>query len=249
MSNGPTRVGVALVVCLLVGSAFAAPAFAGDSPGLLDFDPSESEVDPGETIEVDVTLSAMAGYDDNGVQSFGYTVAYDPEVLAVADVEIGPWMHQEAETEVTYDTTIDDDAGRVTVEQARDPPAGGVSDTGDTPTATITFEVSETADPSTAVLQFEDAHSELIEGFPLPVLHSREAAIHIDGGGEERIPLEDDDDDDGVTFAEEDGETEDGETAGSDAAEDPDEDQHGFGVAAGLVAFVCLVLLKRRGDG
>lgn len=203
-----TALGAVVIVTLLVAvllTGFAGGGAAADNPGLLDFEPSGIEATPGETVTVDVTLAAMGGYDDDGVRSFRYTVAYDNALLTATDVDVGPWMYQENETEVDHETTIDegDSVGRITVEQSREPPAGGVGDIGDTPTATITFAVEEEAAPSDAVVQFEDAEAELLE-FPLPVLTSRELVVAIDGGGERRAPLDTsdtDDDDPGVTLA------------------------------------------------
>ncbi|WP_418282243.1 cohesin domain-containing protein [Halorubrum sp. DTA98] len=215
-----------LLACVLAGG-LVAPALAADNPGLLGFDPSEAEADPGETVDVNVWFRAMAGYSDDGVRSVEYVVAYDPEVLTATNVETGPWMSRGDETDVTHDATIDEDAGRVTVEQARDPPAGGVGDTGEnrTPTATITFEVEDDAPPSDAVVRFAEANAMLLE-YPLPVLTTREAVVVIDGGGEERRPTDSvgddggDGDSPGVTLADDEG---DGDEATDEATDDPDE--------------------------
>ena len=202
-------VSIALLSIAALAVGFAGVGLAADNPGLLDFNPAETAADPGETVTADVTLAAMGGYDDDGVQSFAYTVAYDTQILTVIDVEIGPWMYQENETEVVTETTIDEDdpdgVGRLTVRQSREPPAGGVSDIGDTPTATITFAIAEDAPSADAVVQFEDAEAELLE-FPLPVLTTRELVVSVDGGGERYAPLDTADEDDdseepGVTLA------------------------------------------------
>lgn len=59
-------VGVLCVVFLrtaaLVGSAAAA-----DTPGLFDFNPQETDDEPGDTVEVDITLQAISTYDADGV--------------------------------------------------------------------------------------------------------------------------------------------------------------------------------------
>ena len=241
-----TLVALLSIAALAVG--FAGGGLAADNPGLLDFDPAETAADPGDTVTVDVTLAAMGGYDDDGVRSFEYTVAYDTQHLAVTDVEIGPWMYQENETEVVTETTLDEDGddgvGRLTIEQSREPPAGGVSDVGETPTATITFVVAEDAPPADAVVQFEDAEAELLE-FPLPVLTSRELVVAVDGGGERYAPLDDpesngdqesDDDGPGVTLAEESAETESGESRIGTAV----------AVIGGVFAVLVVLTVRRR---
>lgn len=239
---------VLLVVVAVAFTGFVGGGSAADNPGLLDFSPSDVTAEPGETVTVDVTLAAMGGYDDDGVQSFEYVVAYDTALLTVEDVEIGPWLYQENETDVLTETSIDepdtDSVGRLTVEQSRDPPAGGVSETDDTPTATITFAVAEDASPATAVVQFESADAALLE-FPLPVLTSRELLIAVNGGGDRHAPLDRDDESDepGVTLAD------DSERG------DADNDRSGFGgierislaaVGLGILMTVVVVAVASR---
>ena len=264
------RMALGILLVLLVGVAalaggLATGGLAADTPGLLDFEPDETAADPGETVSVNVTLSAMAGYGDEGVRSFEYAVAYDSELLTATDVEPGPWMYQETDTDVVHEMTIDEEAGRVTVEQTRDPPAGGVSDTGETPTATISFEVADDAPPADAVLQFESASARTLE-WGLPVLTTREAVIAIDGGGERHAPLGGDGsrdaeegDDLGVTLAD-DVEAEDATDEEGSASRDgtdestptestgvSNEDIEGFGVLATVLATVALVALVAFG--
>ncbi len=249
--------GRSAVIALVVGVVLAAglvapvgPALAGDNPGLLGFDPDEAEADPGETVEVNVWFRAMAGYSDDGVVSYEYTVAYDPDVLTAVDAEPGPWLERGNETNVSHGTAIDDEAGLVTVAAERDPPAGGVGDTAEdrTPTATITFEIPADAPAADAVVGFTAADAQLLQ-YPLPVLTGREATIEIAGGGEERPPLADD----------ERGEVslDDGASDGSDGSEDEPgtEDEPGATTVAaivglGVVAFGVLVVgvIRRRGS-
>lgn len=247
-------------VCVAIGGVAAAgvatapSALAADNPGLLGFEPDETAADPGDEVELDVWFRAMAGYSDDGVRAFEYTVAYDPKALTATDVEIGPWMSQGNETTGTHDVEIDEAAGLVTVRQTRDPPAGGVSDDGAdrTPTATITLSVAEDAPPADAVVGFEDANAELLE-YPLPVLTSREAVVAIDGGGEVRSPFDDGDGTDGstdgsdgpgVTLADEDAVDEDGAVDGDDSGGDATgDDAFGLGTAGtAAVGFVAIAL-------
>jgi len=176
-------IGALVLVCGVLAVGLVAPvgpAAAGDNPGLLGFDPAESEADRGDTVEVNVWFRAMAGYSDDGVAAYEYAVAYDPEVLTAVDVEPGPWLERGEETSVSHETTVDDEAGLVTVAAERDPPAGGVGDTAEdrTPTATITFEVAADAPDSETVLGFESADAQLLQ-YPLPVLTDREAVVEI----------------------------------------------------------------------
>ena len=243
-------IGVVLAVALV---APVGPAFAGDNPGLLGFDPEEADADHGDTVEVNVWFRAMGGYDDDGVVAYEYTVAYDPDVLTAVDVEPGPWLERGEETDVSHGTAIDDEAGLVTVAAERDPPAGGVGDTAAdrTPTATITFEVPEDAPAADAVIGLADADAQLLQ-YPLPVLTTREAVIEVAGGGEERPPLADGDGGDtedlGVTLSEETvddaEENRDGEADGRD---DPSSLAVGAMLALGVAALGVLAAgLVRR---
>lgn len=225
--------GVAALVAVAFFVALCGAGLAGaaDNPALLDFEPRDVEADPGDTVTVDVTLQAISAYDDEGVESVAVTVAYDPEVLAFEAVERGPWLEGEGESGETTVTseTAQAEPGRVTVEQAREPPAGGTTGTGTV--ATITFAVAPDAPPANAMLQFEAIDVQMLE-YPLPAI-DREGVIRIDGGGEELRPLEDADDSDepGVTLAEEpSGESgADGNGAGAGADGDGDGDDGGDG--------------------
>lgn len=217
-----------VAVALLVALCGAGLAGAADNPALLDFEPRDVEADPGDTVTVDVTLQAISAYDDEGVESVAVTVAYDPEVLAVEAVERGPWLkgeiESEGETTVTSETA-QSQPGRVTVEQAREPPAGGTTGTGTV--ATITFAVAPDAPPANAMLQFEAIDVQMLE-YPLPAI-DREGVIRIDGGGEELRPLEDADDSDepGVTLAEEPSGESGADGNGADAGAEGDDDGDG----------------------
>ena len=245
-----------LVVGVVLAAGLTAPigpAFAGDNPGLLGFDPDEADADRGETVEVNVWFRAMGGYDDDGVVAYEYTVAYDPDVLTAVDVEPGPWLERGEETSVRHGTAIDEANGTVTVAAERDPPAGGVGDTAAdrTPTATITFEVPDDAPAADAVIGIADAEAQLLQ-YPLPVLTTREAVIEVAGGGEERLPIADEDGGDGegadVTLSE--GTADDAEgddTEGDGDGEDPSVLTVGGILALGVAALGVLVVgLVRR---
>lgn len=165
------------VVCLLALAAIPGAAVAADNPGLADFEPGATEAAPGETVEIDLTMQVVSTNDDEAVGSIAYTVVYDPDVLSVADVEQGPWMSGGDATDVTFETEIDDDEGRVHVEEAREPPAGGVI--GDGTTATVTFEVDPGATAADTTVEYDGYEAQMLE-YPLPVLDDRtEATITV----------------------------------------------------------------------
>ncbi len=260
----------ALLALLVAGGAvlFGAPATAGDNVGLVDFHPSGGEVEPGEaiimeasageTVVIEATLRSDGGYGSEGIKSVNKTVAYDPEVLTLTDVERGPWLQQGNETDLVVSSSIDDDTGRVTVEQVRSPVDGGA--VGEGTTMVMTFEVAGDAPPSDAYLQYETVDLVLETGVPVNDI-ARERAVRIDGGGEERIPIADDDDDGGpgIVTPEDDpgnGDPDDTETAGAgtdDSASEDDEstdiepdDQAGFGASIAVFAFALAFVLSRQ---
>lgn len=230
-----------LVGILVCAGLFVGVAGAGDNVGLLDFDPQEVDADSGETVIVNATLQSHGGYSGEGIQSVNQTIAYDPEVLRVTDVERGPWLEQGNETNITVATSIDNDVGRVTIEQVRTPADGGA--TGSGTTAVLTFEVAEDAPPADAHLQYEDVELLLETDFPQNPI-DREGRIRIDGGGEERIPLEDDgtDDSPGVTTLEA-TPTPDGEP---DSDSEEPEDQPGVGFVAAVAALLLFTAVAAR---
>lgn len=168
---------VAVIGCLFVSlAALSGAVAAADNPGLADFDPRESEVAPGETVEIDLTMQVVSTNDEEAVESIAYEIAYDPDVLSVVDIEQGPWLQGGEETQVTFDTETDNEAGRLTVEEAREPAAGGVI--GDGTTATVTFEVDPGAPASKATVEYDSYEAQMLE-YPLPTLYDRTEATII----------------------------------------------------------------------
>ncbi|CAI49604.1 probable secreted glycoprotein [Natronomonas pharaonis DSM 2160] len=220
---------VAVVGCLAVAvAALAGGAAAADSPGLVYFEPDETEATAGETVDIDAEIRVISVYDNEAVESFEYTVEYDPELLSVDDIEEGPWLSGGNETTVAFETDIDEEAGAVTVSQARQPPAGGVI--GEGTTATITFAVAADAPATNTTVAYTDASAQMLE-YPLPVIET-DASIEIS--------------DDGGTTNDE---AEDGPAVTNDAddADDPaPEDQAGFGVVVAIAALFSVVLFGRR---
>ena len=166
-----------VVICLFAVAAASGLAATADNPGLADFEPEESEAAPGETVEGDLTMQVVSTNDDEAVESIAYTVAYDPDVLSVVDIEQGPWMNNGDATDVTFETEIDDEDGRLRVSEARDPPAGGV--VGDGTTATVSFEVDPGTTATNTTVEYDGYEAQMLE-YPLPVLDDRtEATITV----------------------------------------------------------------------
>lgn len=167
-------VGVVGVILLLV--ALSGPTMAADNPGLADFEPRSVDVEPGGTVEIDLTMQVVSTYDDEAVESLRYNVTYDPEILSVADVEQGPWLQGGEKTTVSFDVDVDEEAGRLSIEQARNPPEGGVI--GDGTTATVTFDVDPEAPYTNTTVEYDSYQAQMLE-YPLPTLHQRTEATII----------------------------------------------------------------------
>jgi hypothetical protein len=185
-SGGGSRALVAGVagLVLVVAIATAGVAFAGDQPTVI-YSPEESyAAAPGETVAIDVRVSSDGGVGDVGVEEVQLVAAYDETNLTAVDVEAGTWLEGGEPTDVRTETAIDGNGGEVTVDQWRDPPAGGV--TGDELFATITFEVPEDARPGNTTITFGDSEVRLTDQYPLPVF-GEETTVSIqagDGGGD-----------------------------------------------------------------
>lgn len=240
---------------LLVG---ATPVGAGDNAAVLAFQPGEVDAEPGETITVDVYVQSDGGSEGDGVESIAVTLAYDREVLTAVDVEPGPFMEQGEETDVVTETDVDDDAGRATVEQTREPAEGGAA--GVALLATVTFEVPEDAPAADAVLQVADADVRLANDHEQPAV-VQDGLVRVDGGGEERVPL-DEGDEDGPGIVTPEGTPTDGSSSdpaddgaesgraqddpGSDTAGEGAESLPGFGLAVAVAALLLAALAVRN---
>lgn len=215
-----TRLAVVACVfalCVAATGSLVGPVAAGDNVALFDFDPQETDVSAGESVTVNATMYTHGGYSGEGVTTVALTVAYDPSVMTVKDVERGPWLAPDDEATVNVTTTDDDEAGRLTVEQTREADHGV---TGSGTVVQLTFEIHEDAPSSNVYLQYEDAEVLLETDFPQNPIF-REATLFVDGGGDERVPLADEDDDggtDGVTLAPDDHRGDGDETTTADDA-------------------------------
>lgn len=231
---------IALACCLALGLvAVPVPAAAGDAVTIVYFEPDEVEADAGETFEIELVVSDHGDYDDNGVDNLSASIAYDPAVFDVTDVEHGPMLADgDPDAEVEGTVEIDDENGTVTIEQERTPSGEGATAT-DT-AATLTLAVAADAEPTTETLEITDSETRLITKYPQNTVE-RDAEIRVEGGapdgssgdgtadGDER-----EDDPDGVTLADDDGNgstADDGaassgagdEAESEDATDDPDD--------------------------
>lgn len=179
---------VSVVLGLVLGGTLvlSGPAGASDNPGLLNFDPREVTAGPGETVEIDVLLRAAPQPQDDGVIGIEYTIAYDDTRLEADEVTIGPWLDGE-DTTVESDTEIDGENGEINVQQWREPPGDGESDTGETPTAIVTFDVRGDAPPGEAEVTFASGEAQLHD-HPLRLLTTRETVITVPGDGDASDP-------------------------------------------------------------
>lgn len=233
-------IGLALALVLLAGMATVGAvgtAAGGDSPTILEVDPKTAEAPPGETIHVGVVLTSDGGYGDDGVERIEFELEYDPDVVTVEEVHHGPWMEQGNETEIVTDHAIDDEAGTVRVEQARDPAEGGA--TGHDRLATLTVTTAEDADGETSPLNFTETDTELTSQWSVdPYTNDGSVVVDSDADVVEASPPETDDG------------AEDAEAAGDgddDGTDDEADTVPGFGVAGALAAAaLALVVAVRR---
>uniref|UniRef100_A0A8A2VLD5 Cohesin domain-containing protein n=2 Tax=Haloterrigena alkaliphila TaxID=2816475 RepID=A0A8A2VLD5_9EURY len=213
------------------------------------FEPKEVDVESGETVTIDLVASSHGAYGD-GVGELSATIAYDPDVFTVTDVEHGPMLAaDDGDAAVDGAVEIDDDAGTVTIEQKRTPAGDGATAT--ETAATITLEVAADAEPTTETLEVRDAEMRLVSDAQQSTIE-HDGTVHVDGGGESGG--DGDDGPDGVTLANE-GESDDGaesgdETESNEATDDAsgedssDDSVPGFTVPSVLVGIGALLWFR-----
>ncbi|SIR83517.1 cohesin domain-containing protein [Natronorubrum thiooxidans] len=173
---------VLAVVCvctLTVGAVVPATVGAGDSVTIFFLEPSEGNADAGETVTLEFVVSSHGNYVGEGIDQLSATIAYDPDVFSVADVDHGP-MLAAGDSNATVDGTveIDDEAGLATIDQERTPSGDGAKTT-DT-AATITLEVAEDASSTNETVELTDGSAMDISEYSQAVFE-RDATITIDG--------------------------------------------------------------------
>lgn len=186
-AHGPpsdARRAVAVIVVAVVLSLASITAVASvaaiDQVAFVSPDRTELEADPGETVELTVSLESRGGHGGEGVTAVALVAQYDPDYLTVTDVERGPWLEGE-DTEVETATTIADDAGTAIVEQRREPPAGGT--TGSGTIATLTVRVAGDAPTGTTPISFGESDVTLTGDYP-PAVVDESATVVVAGGNE-----------------------------------------------------------------
>ena len=167
---------VVVVAGLLAVGGAAGSVAAGDSWSVIQFEPDNSTAAPGETVEIEVSLSSQGGH-SGGLAELGLQVDYNASHLTVTDVEPAGWFEQNGE-EVTVDTElqVDEAAGVVHYTERREPAGDGT--TGTAPFATLTIEVDEDAPPAETTFRAGDSTAELADGWQHPVT-SRHATLTI----------------------------------------------------------------------
>ena len=228
-----------LVTALLVGFA-AVSATAADTSGMLYFEPSEVDADPGDTVEVDVMFRTGGGYENEGAGTIEFTVEYDSSVLTATDIEPGPYLEGEGDDSgdepiIDASTAIDEDDGSAWINQTRTIEDAGVI--GDQSAATVTFEIADDAEPTDATLSLTDRTVVLVSGDPddpghLQSTWDREGTIAIDGGSADGADA-DAGDPDGVTLADDAAVGSDEDSSDRHTA-DEDDPIPGFGLSVAL---------------
>ena len=170
---------VILAGCLLVLGVvgMAGIAFGGDQPTVIYPEEETQVAQQGETFHMHVMVNSHGGYNEAGVAHLTLTGTFETDTLTVVETEVGSYLEQGEETDVYDETAIDNEAGEVTVEQWRDPEAGG--SIGHDHFATITFEVSPDAPEGNTTVSFEDSEVELIGDYFIHV-YSHDATISIE---------------------------------------------------------------------
>lgn len=178
-----TWLGVVLVLLLVLGSA--GTVVASDAVAIFQYEPSTVEADQGETVTVAVTLWADETPHGGGNDLVTMTASYDADHLILEDVDPGTWMEQgDEETDVETDVEVNETDGRVTVEQARSPAAGGAD--GYAPFANLTFRVAEDAPDGEYDLTYGSLDVRLTNGHYQPTFEHDGTIVVGDAAGDEQ---------------------------------------------------------------
>ncbi|ELZ06257.1 hypothetical protein C482_00505 [Natrialba chahannaoensis JCM 10990] len=175
---------------LFVGVTAISPAAGADQVAILSTEDSDEDgdrngahhVEPGEEFTIDLTLYAEGGHGDDGVVALAVIAQYHPDYLEVTDIERGPWLEQGDTTDITTEQTLAHDEGIATLEQWREPAAGGA--TGMDTVATVTVAVAPDAPDGETTLEFGETNIELESDWPVPVVGGSTPIVIGDGGAE-----------------------------------------------------------------
>ncbi|GAA0722616.1 hypothetical protein J2744_000074 [Halorubrum trapanicum] len=232
----PSRVAlVALAsLALIVGAAgaLAGPASAGDTAGALSVSPEEFDVEPGDTVTLEVAMINDGERDDDGVYGFTLRLDYPTEYLTVTEIESAGWFREapagrpdarsQPDTEVRESVDYDDERGAARLRQSLADPTTGV--TGEALVATVTVRVEPDADPAVAELGTRETSTELTSrrDYPQP-LATPSATFNVSGGGNGTVVTPEYDE---AAFADDGGDADDeGGNAGDGAGNGTDADE------------------------
>lgn len=177
-----TLIVVVLAVALCLG---AGAVSAGDKVAIFGFEPDESAVDPGETVELDVVLDSDGSH-EAGLYKVETRLDYPPSHVEVVDVEAGEWFQQDGAIDMAVTTQVDNDAGVAKIDQRIRDPDNGV--TGQASVATVTLRVHEDVNSSTVHVVADESDALVVaSAYPLPVI-AQEAELDVAGGGESVEP-------------------------------------------------------------
>lgn len=166
---------VVLSISLLVVGVTPS-ALAGDNPTVIYVDTEERTVTAGETTEIDVLVSSQATHGGVGLESISLVATYDEAFVSVTDVDTAGWFEEDGAGEVQTDSSIDNSAGIVTVDQRLDPPGDGAA--GTAVFVTLTVEVAEDAPETETAISFDESDVQSATDFPQPVFaHNATLAI------------------------------------------------------------------------
>lgn len=180
--------------CCLVGSALAAPVAAGDNVAVFELEANATDVEPGESVAVTVTMESHGAYDDARVASVALRLDYPADYLTVTEVEAANWFASAPDSEdgtgpadpdVSTSTATNGSAGVTRHTQQLATPEEGT--TGRARVATVTFTVSADASAATVVVDAAESEVGLTSRYPQPV-SARPLALDVAGGGDRVAP-------------------------------------------------------------
>lgn len=170
---------VALVAALaLLG--LGGTAAGSDAISIFEYEPDTVEVEPGETVTVEVDLFAGSTAHDVGVDRVNTTLRHDAEALTVTAVEAGPWLAgTDGAVQMTAD--VDDENGTVRVAQHREPSGDGV--TGGGTLLAVTIDVAADAEAGNYTLSYGDSEVQMVNDHYQPVFTHNGSLVVTDGAG------------------------------------------------------------------
>jgi hypothetical protein len=235
---------VAVLAALAVVGA-TAPATAGDQSISLSFESDTTVADPGERVELHVIADTDGGSGGEGVQNSTLRLIYPGEYLDVVAVESGGFM-QQSKASLALDRRVNNSVGVLEFDQDLPDARNGV--TGTDYLAHVTVEVATDAPARTLDVAFHQPYFELaVTGSPL-AYRTQSTEIAVSGGGERVEPTPPEDVE--LRSLSADGSTaNDGENSTEAASANDDGGRAGFGLVAGIVAVLAVVVARQIRSG